>query len=267
MAQAWYHYPLYDEALSKLLFLQEMAVKLRRKQVGIPSTFFCNGKKRRHTLQTFIDALAAAEPAKEIAALLHWARDLRNHFAHPEWHGYAGGMVCHHMLPLLNVLNDLFLEDTLVAQGAAYVEHLRQQRGELGEGLLVLEREGVNALLTDAQPLAAQLVDGEWRVIWCFFQMIPSILEVMTRHQICRPIVRVLTAVEVGKERIVGQDLKTGQPILVKPIPAAHSSAFRKPYEAKIRQASAEDYQIFKVLQAIEVAKASQELRYSCFWD
>jgi hypothetical protein len=80
-------FPPYDEALAKLLFLQEMVIKLRCKQ-----------------------------PAKKIAALLHRARELRNHFAHPESHGYAGGVFYHHMLPLLNVLNDMFLDDAFVSQ-------------------------------------------------------------------------------------------------------------------------------------------------------
>lgn len=36
MAQAWHHYPLYDEVVAKLLFILEMAVKLWCNQVGIP---------------------------------------------------------------------------------------------------------------------------------------------------------------------------------------------------------------------------------------
>lgn len=218
-------------------------------------------------MQTFIDALAVAEPAKEIAALLHRARELRNHFAHPEWHGYAGGIFHQHILPLLNVLNDLFLDDAIVAQGAAYVEQLRQQRSGLGKQLLMLEWDGSNILLTDAQPLAAQRVHGEWRVIWCFYPMIPCVLEVMTNHLIYSPILRVLTAVEVGKQELAGQDLKTGKAIKVKAIPTAHSELLRKPYEAKIAQASEEDYQVFEMLQSLEVAKASQMFRYSYFWD
>lgn len=267
MAQAWYHYPLYDEALAKLLFLQEVAIKLRCKQLGIPSTFSHNGKRRSHTLQTFIDALDVAEPTKGIAPLLHRARGLRNHFAHPELHGYAGGLFRHHVLPLLNVLNDLFLEDQLVAQGAAYVAQLRQQRGELGMGLLVLEGEDGNALLTDAQPLAAQQVRGEWRVIWHFSQMIPRILGAITALRVPKPILRVLTEIDIGKENMFGQDLKTGETVQIRSLPAAHSEALRKPYEAEIRQASEENFQLFGLLQVAEVAEAIQELRYSYFWN
>ncbi len=267
MAQAWYHYPLYDEALAKLLFIQEMAIKLRCKQLGITATFFNNGKKRKHTLQTFIDALDIIEPAKGIAALLHRARNLRNRFAHPECHGYAGGIFRPHMLPLLNLLNDLFLQDALVEQAAAYVEELRQQRSKLGKGLLVLEWEGGNALLTDAQPLTAQRVHGDLRVIWHFSPMIPHILEVITTHQLCRPILLVLTETGVGKDGILGKDFRTGKTVQVKPIPAAHSEALREPYEAEIQQASAADYQIFEMLQTVEVAETLQELRFACFWN
>jgi hypothetical protein len=137
----------------------------------------------------------------------------------------------------------------------------------LGKGLLVLAWDGCNILLTDAQPLAAQRVHGEWRVIWCFYPMIPRVLEVMTKHQIYPPILRVLTAVEVGKERISGQDLKTGQNLQVEPLPEAHSELLRQPYEAEMRKASEEDHRVFEMLQAIEVTNASQEFRYSFFWN
>ena len=193
MAQAWYCFPLYDEALVKLLFIQEMAIKLRGKQLEIPATFTSNGKRKRHTLQTLIDELSILEPAKQIATHLHRARDLRNHFAHPEIHSFGGGMFRHHMLPLLNLLNELFVENTLVARAGMYVEQLRQQRSQFGQGLLVLEWEGKSVLITDAQPLIAHWVHDEWRVIWRFSPMVPRVLGVITGHQIYQPIVLVLT--------------------------------------------------------------------------
>jgi hypothetical protein len=267
LAQAWYYYPLYDEALAKLLFLQEMAIKLRCKQVGIAATYRSNGKKRSHTLQTYIDALQLVEPAKAITAMLHRARDLRNHFAHPEGHSFAGGIFRHHILPLLNLLNDLFLPDALVAQATAFVGQLQQHRSKWGKRLLTLEWNDANILLLDANPLIAQQVQGNFRIIWQFSPILPNIVQVLAKQQIPKPLLLVLTDVKMAEDNIVGKDLKTGKAVQLKPIPAAHSELLRNPYEAAINQASAEDRYVVEVLQNGAVAEAWHELRYAYFWE
>ena len=130
MAQAWHHYPLYDEAIKKLLFTLEMAIKLRCQQVGIAlSVSTAAGRQRAIRLQELIDQLAVAEPQKGVLLRerLHFARELRNSFAHPDHYSYGGVMLRHHVLPLLNILNFLFLAEVAVAQAVAHVAQLHEQ--------------------------------------------------------------------------------------------------------------------------------------------
>lgn len=65
MALAWYHYPMYDEALKKLTGIMEMAVKLRCHQKGITLTVGVN-KPRNKPLVQLIDELCVHPEANEL---------------------------------------------------------------------------------------------------------------------------------------------------------------------------------------------------------
>ncbi|MBD2770543.1 hypothetical protein IC235_21880 [Hymenobacter sp. BT664] len=158
MAQAWHHYPLYDESITKLLFLVEMAVKLRCAQVGITlSTTNATGRPRAKHLQKLIEELAQLEPHKagQFQNPLDHARTLRNLVAHPGHYSHAGTMLRHHVQPLVNLLNLLSLDEAAVMRAADYLSQLEQQCQALGEGLMGLEWKGSNILLTRAWPLRA----------------------------------------------------------------------------------------------------------------
>ncbi|GAB3585684.1 hypothetical protein [Hymenobacter daeguensis] len=108
MALAWYHYPMYDEAIKKLTSMIEMAVKLRCQQVGIPITEGRDDSKNR-PLARLIDELCARLHAAELKQRLHAIRDIRNRQAHPEYHSFGGIAMSIAVEPLVYTLNLLFV--------------------------------------------------------------------------------------------------------------------------------------------------------------
>jgi hypothetical protein len=255
MAQAWYHYPLYDEAIAKLLFTVEIAVKQRCQQVGVAlTTSNAVGRTRSIRLQALIDQLLAIEPHKGqfLGQWLHYVRDLRNSFAHPDRYSYGGISLRHHIVPLLNLLNFLFLDETVMEESASYVAALHQQVPSAANLLGVTWQE-TNIVLLRAEPQCAIQVDGQWRVIWAFYPLISKLSEALTRHQIQAPIVLTLTNLNVIDSGISGTSLATGQTVKLTAAP-------------DWQRATESERQLFTFSQQKALTQAIDEQCYQYFW-
>lgn len=269
MAQAWHHYPLYDEAITKLLFLIEMAVKLRCGQVGIALTSTTSaGRQRAKHLQKLIDELAQLEPckARQFEYPLNHARELRNLVAHPAHYSHGGVMLRHQVQPLMNLLNLLFLDEAVVMHSAAHLAQLRQQRAAMGTKLLGLTRKGQSIVLTEAVPLQTHWVQNEWRVIWAFYPLVPDIFEVVSRHQPVPPILLTITGIESTAGVISGKEVATTTPITLEPAPAGLDQVLLSRHNADYQRASEEDRHLFTFLQQSETARLEVEMVYTHFW-
>jgi hypothetical protein len=268
MAQAWHHYPLYDEAIKKLLFTLEMAIKLRCQQVGLALSIpTAAGRQRAVRLQELIDQLATAEPQKGVLLRerLHFARELRNTFAHPDRYSYGGVMLRHHVLPLLNIFNFLFLAEVVVAQAAAYVAQLREQCPP-DASLLGLTWQGQHLVLTRAQPLLARRRGEEWRVMWAFYPLRSGLYEALTRHQVHQPLLLTLLNPRVEAGELVGLEQATGQPVALTVAPAGVAELLLPGYHADWARATATDRQIFEFSQQAALTQEVEEQLYAHFW-
>lgn len=268
MAQAWYHYPLYDEAISKLLFTMEIAVKQRCQQVGVAlTTSNAAGRTRSIRLQVLIDQLLAIEPHKGqfLGQWLHYVRELRNSFAHPDHYSYGGISLRHHILPLLNLLNFLFLDEALMQESADYIAVLRQQIPSAAN-LLGFTWQETNIVLLRAEPQCATQVDGQWRVIWAFYPLTSKLAEALTRHQIQAPIVLTLTNLSVVADEMIGTDVATGQTVKLMSAPAGVAHLLLPTYQADWQRATESERSSFAFGQQMAVTQAVDEQCYQHFW-
>jgi hypothetical protein len=115
MAHAWYHYPLYDEALNKSLRTFEIAVKQKAEILSIP-TKTTNKKNivRNRDLADLIKDICTKEPGKKQSVFLQYLRDLRNSFMHPDKYSYAGGIMYKKILLSVNIINLLFAPENFM---------------------------------------------------------------------------------------------------------------------------------------------------------
>jgi hypothetical protein len=268
MAQAWHHYPLYDEAVAKLLFIVEMAVKLRCAQVGIGLFASVSaGRTRAKPLQRLIEELAQLEPhkAQQFQHPLHHARGLRNYFAHPGHYSHAGVMLRHHVQPLVNLLNLLFVEEATVLRATTYLSQLQQAEVFRAE-LVGLAWKAQHIILSRAIPLQAHWVNDEWRVIWAFYPLIPNIFDVVSRHQLAAPILLAVTGLDTRGSVMVGKDVASATPLALEPAPAGLSQLLLSRHYADYQRASEEDRRVFVFGQQTETARLEAEMVYAHFW-
>jgi hypothetical protein len=115
MAHSYYHYPLYHEALSKVLRMIEMGIKFRCRQLQIPleKQNSSNSRVEKRPLKQLMDDLVRTEPAKDMAIRFEVSRSLRNSLMHPTQFMFSGAMSKGYIKQSITLLNTLFLPDTL----------------------------------------------------------------------------------------------------------------------------------------------------------
>ncbi len=115
MAHAWYHYPMYDEAMNKLLRTLELAVKLKCKELNIAVEFIDKkGRKQNHTLAQLITFIHQRGEYKKLKIFLDHLKDLRNALMHPNQISFLGGMHYNKIILTINIINILFANEQQV---------------------------------------------------------------------------------------------------------------------------------------------------------
>lgn len=254
MALAWYHYPVYDEALAKLLLLLELAVKLRCQQLGLPTN---------RNLQQQMMAVDAAEPAKQLGWWLQLLRQLRNQVAHPERHSFGGDVFRSAMPRMVNTLNRLFEEEAAVIQAAEHCVALAAF-GEQPVGLTGLNGHA-GTVHSRAQPLQARWVQQEWRVVWAFFPVVPRVDEAVRTHGCCPPLLAVVVG-ELAAERFRGVAVPSREPVELEPLPLGVFAFVQRDYQRQWESTAVEDRELFLFTQQQEMKRQREELAYQWLW-
>jgi hypothetical protein len=166
MAHAWYHYPMYDEALIRIAGIFEMAIKLRTEQLNLPLRApDKQGKLREIHLYKLITALCEKEEGKELGDYLNHLRRIRNIVAHPDRYGFSGGNIWHVVQNCVNVLNRIFLHEERwisCVQEKQRVTHIASSCfGNCG----ILEINSQRYLVENSQITLALPFQNEWRYL------------------------------------------------------------------------------------------------------
>lgn len=266
-ANAWHHYPMYDQGLQHLLGTMEMSVKMRAEQLAITlSSTAKQGKSGVPTLNNLIEQVCQHHQARDLKQKLHWARKIRNYHAHPERYSYAPVMMLQAVVPLLNLLNELFIEPSLATQTEQYLTTLNEQLHSLQNTLLILEHKGLRYLVHQAQPLRTFNTIGQWRTIWVFYPVLPKAQQALSQHHYLRPIVLCLSAIGITDGGLVAQEVGSNQIVRVlvnkdprnQPVWAAHQQAWE--------QASRIDQWMFSSSQQSDVLSAQNKLEHQFGW-
>jgi hypothetical protein len=114
IAHAWYHYPMYDGAVNKMLRTVEMAVSLKAKALNIPTeTVDKKGRSKKIELVHLIRSIRDKGEDNKTKLFLDYLREMRNYFMHPEQHAFAGPVHREKMVLGINVINILFGESAI----------------------------------------------------------------------------------------------------------------------------------------------------------
>lgn len=151
MAHSYYHWPMMDEAMSKVLLVMEMAVKLKAKQdnIALETPLNKRGKKIKKTLINLIDEVCKANGLDFLKSDFDRARNLRNTKMHPDQHSYMGGIgkPTGNMMLFVNIINFLFMEKAAIEQLTDKREQLNEELEIFKNGNFVLEHKNTKILI------------------------------------------------------------------------------------------------------------------------
>lgn len=160
MAYAYYHYPLYHEAFSKVLRIIEMAVKERCDQLNIPIEEY-NAKRSRNekkALKKLMDELQAVETEKELTKKFEVARSLRNSLMHPTKYSHSGALSRNYIKQAVTLLNTLFLPGHIFTLFSCECKQMQLLLASFSNKPIVLEHSNRRYLITGVSCEAAYKV-------------------------------------------------------------------------------------------------------------
>ncbi|WP_299152259.1 hypothetical protein [uncultured Christiangramia sp.] len=130
-AQAYYYYPLYDEALNKALRIFELAIKLKAKQLGL----------KKESLNNLINKLCKIQNLAHLQNTLHRARGIRNTHMHPENHssGWFMARGKGNIQMFSNFINELFLQESELNILREERENLEKFREEISSNPICIQ--------------------------------------------------------------------------------------------------------------------------------
>ncbi|HEV7332706.1 MAG TPA: hypothetical protein VGN63_16830 [Flavisolibacter sp.] len=219
MAHAWYHYPLYHEALSKVLRIIEMAVKLRCRQLQIALSRKVTKKGReteeKRPLKQLMDDLVKAEPEKALASQFEVARSLRNLLMHPDSHTYSGAMSIRFIMQSVTLLNTLFLPPALVAGLQQHLDTVKKQIECFHIRQLVLDEGNGRVLLEDVSIEAAICIGNQWQYLLACHPLINNAAENLQKGSYPKPICYFVADLSVTEDKIEAQILDANQSLSI----------------------------------------------------
>lgn len=222
MAHAYYHYPLYDEALSKLLRITEMAVKLKCKQLNIPleaPRTDKNGNTRMQKLElnSLINSISKHEPFREIKDKLHSVRSIRNSFMHPEHYSYAGITRVASIKGIVVLLNKLFLPEQCIRNNQQHTKGIQKKVKSFTKGPIVLEFNNKKYLISDVNIYDSAFIQGEWFYYLVCNPVITDFKQQTENNKIFPPFKFFIRSLSVNGKNIIADCLSMENPIIINP--------------------------------------------------
>ena len=257
MAHAWYHWPMFDEALRKLLGMVEMAVKQRSEalEIDLAYEYTDKGGKQKIGKKNFyrlIEDLSGKEPKKELKNWLHDVRWLRNFFSHPEGDTLMGGMVIGKIKNIVNLVNLIFLDEADCIAAKAEKARFETNYAGFREGMFVLESDQASFLITGTRLLEVFQIKEDWLYICQFDLVLLNLYDNFSNQRFPPPMVLALKQVDTHDGVFEAIDIKTGSGIKVYPT--------EKPeHQQAIGQHRQEWNKLEEVNQSIYMAFAHQE--------
>jgi hypothetical protein len=212
LANSYYHWPMFDEAMSKLLLIMEMAIKLKAKQLEISIK---KGKRDRR-LVDIIDDVFKNEDLLFLKPDFDRARNLRNIKMHPERHSFMGafGRAHDNAQLFVNVMNLLFIDKSILKNITIKNNELNEQLNVFKNNLFVLEYNHTKILIVNLHYI--KYVEGVSNCLSLLYvdPIFTNVHEVFVDKKYPEPLIISLTDLNVEDDELNGIDLK-GEPVKI----------------------------------------------------
>ncbi len=267
IALAYYHYPLLDVALNKLLGTYEMAIKLRCAELGIEKTYLDKkGKTKTKNLNTFIEELIKEGLTPDYKSTLHHLRDLRNFSAHPERNTLMGTLSLGVMMPALNVINKLFLPQCDHQEWKEVSENMQNNFVFEESTIFILEHQNQRVLVYQPEHIDSFKIGDAWCHAISFLPVLANTKELLSEHKIPDGIVRFLSNIIIGEKGISAFDMEINQTTFIEYTDNEKNINTYKLHLAQLRELDEVDAGIFEnTLQDFCYRKAQKFVYQNCW--
>ncbi len=211
VAHAYYCYPAADEAISKLLLIGEMAIKLRCKELGIPLK---DKKDYDVKLDTLIKSLTSKEPDKEISELMNWARRNRNNVVHPDQYSYGLSMVLNPKL-VVSMLNCLFLSNDIIKEQIIHEIEIKNRINKELIGCMVTTNKLGKLITWRVNIVKAIRENKNWSYAIAVFIVDNKPFKNLPEHRILQPIKYFVRNLKIDKNKLTFESENDGDIISI----------------------------------------------------
>jgi hypothetical protein len=208
LCYSYYHYPLLDEAFSKVTRIFESAINLRLDELGLPKA------KRIESLEMKIKRI---EPFTSQDVLKVWnkARKIRNAFAHPEAGKLMGIIVLKRFYQMVNIINTIFIEKEKIEENDHLLNGLKIKSQYLKEGLFKLQINDSNYLIWSIIPYSFYRTKTLDKSFWVFYPVLTHFPKTSDKLDYSPPICLKLSNIEFKKDGLEALLLNTEKGIKV----------------------------------------------------
>lgn len=266
IAHAYYFYPMYDEAISKLLKIVEMAVKIKCLQLNIPIT---TDKKRKsdgaiikfdRKYKKLIDDVCKAEPEKKLERSMHGIRELRNMLMHPERNSFAGGMGIPSVYSCVLLLNKIFSEEITFSLIKSSLEGCHEKLLPLKGQPMFYNYETRKMLVWDVDVVDLVIIDEKCIFLLCLKPVMEVTQNIKNDKKVVGPQYVYIWAndVKISNDMVEGFDIRNKQHFSVKVEKTVGVEVITKEYKEYLTSLPAISLSIFNS----EIGNAIAKFRY-----
>jgi hypothetical protein len=263
MAHSWYHYPMYDETLTTIVGIIEWSVKLKCQNLNIllnlPNE---NGNIKEKGLSELITELNKKEPGKHLSFHLEWARHLRNALMHPIDFGFSGATLVHAIREGVNILNQIFLPETLLLSFINEKQKMSSQMNLFSKGGWQLECKGITFLVEKCKITKAIKAKGKWHYLLSAYPLYRDFLGSLKQNSY-QPM-HLLDIVEVKiKQHVMEAKLKSGELVFLKPFNNELQKVAYQQHISQWQKADKNDRQIYQYSCSQDIELEESKMLYS----
>ena len=267
MAHAYYHYPMYEEALVKLLRTLEMAVRLRCEQIGITTTFTDKkGEIQGKNLGSLFDQLAKQEPSKTIKKTLNRLRKLRNILMHPKDKLLLGATAINAVQHTLVQLNALFLPEQFFVEAQKALESMQSRWRPFEQGQFILDQGGKQSVIYESNVVEAYSNGSEWVYLVRFCAIFKAPKENLEQGHHAEPVLLVLRDVTEEPGMIRGTNATDGLPVILFATDRPDIQAVSDLFQAELASVEPMALSMFQasLVHAVEQERVHCQCTYWC---
>ncbi|WP_304016503.1 hypothetical protein [Nonlabens dokdonensis] len=210
LAHSYYHWPMMDEAMTKLLLILEMVVKLKAQELEISlERKTKNNKIITRRLIEIIDDIFQNEYLLFLKPDFDRARNLRNMKMHPDRHSFMGamGFTDSNARLFVNIINLLFLETDKLKALHSKIKSIEATLQPFKSGLHILEFQNKKILIDGFHMFKYREFNKNKLLMMYINPLTTKVHEQFLEHKYPEPLIITFTDFIINDNSIEGVDL------------------------------------------------------------